>query len=388
MTSTSAPPSATSPGFHLGYRRWLDGLRGIAVLLVLAFHLGLVQGGWIGVDVFFVLSGFLITTLLAQEWQKTGSISFGHFYLRRALRLFPALFSLFLVSYGCTRVLRTQGEATALGREIVVAACYVSNWPSFHHTSMPTLGHTWSLSVEEQFYVLWPVLLFLLLRSGLRRRGVLLVVCVGILVAAGTRDVLHRARPRVEPERGAYVIQMYMGLHTRADTLLVGCLVGLLATGNLLPRTARFRYRTGVASLISVLVIGVMLKVSGLDHSQFYHCLFTAVALMVGVILVRLLSGPVRFGSPLLESSVLVGVGRISYSLYLVHIPIIHWLHPSALGWAAPGMTVLAGGLSFAAALVSYFCIERPCLRLKDRLHAAEPVAGRSERESGGRLAA
>jgi peptidoglycan/LPS O-acetylase OafA/YrhL len=390
VSVSSVPSSAKTPTtFRLGYRRWLDGMRGIAVLMVLAFHLGLIQGGWLGVDIFFVLSGFLITTLLAQEWQKNGSISFRAFYMRRALRLFPALFSLFLVTYVCTRLFRSPDEALSLRREIVVAACYVSNWPSLHGIVLPTLGHTWSLSVEEQFYLLWPVLLFLLLRSGLSRRGVILIVCAGMLTSAVLRDALHRARPRTEPERGAYVFQMYTGLHTRADTLLVGCVVGLLATGNLLPKTPRFRFRTGLAALGSVVILGVMLKVSGLDHSQFYHGLFTAVALMVGVILVRLLSGPVRFVSPLLESRVLVGVGRISYSLYLVHIPIIHWLHAPALGWSAPGMTLLAGALSLAAAIVLYFCIERPCLRLKDRLHSPEPVAAAVEdRRPIGRRAA
>src|SRR5436853_7417068 len=90
---------AASPPFHLGYRRWLDGLRGVAILLVLAFHLGLLPGGSLGVDVFFVLSGFLITTLLVEEWQRHGTISLKHFYLRRALRLWPAFFSLLLM-YG------------------------------------------------------------------------------------------------------------------------------------------------------------------------------------------------------------------------------------------------------------------------------------------------
>src|SRR5436305_4540456 len=104
---TTSPPASVLPipaacpdaeaGFHLGYRRWLDGLRGVAILLVLAFHLGLLPGGSIGVDIFFVLSGFLITTLLVEEWQKHGAISLKHFYLRRALRLLPAFAALLLV---------------------------------------------------------------------------------------------------------------------------------------------------------------------------------------------------------------------------------------------------------------------------------------------------
>src|SRR5437588_2017988 len=101
----SSPPGDADPadqggsvaGFHLGYRRWLDGLRGVAILLVLAFHFGFLPGGSLGVDVFFVLSGFLITTVLVEEWQRRGSISLKNFYLRRALRLLPAFFTLLLI---------------------------------------------------------------------------------------------------------------------------------------------------------------------------------------------------------------------------------------------------------------------------------------------------
>src|SRR5262249_10912041 len=150
------PPGPAS--FHrLGYRRWLDGLRGLAILLVLAFHFGCLAGGSLGVDVFFVLSGFLITTLLVEEWQGRGSIGLKHFYLRRGLRLLPAFLALLLICLACTFFAENAAEAAAGRKEVWVAGCYVSNWPELHRTSMPTLGHTWSLSVEEQFYLLWPV---------------------------------------------------------------------------------------------------------------------------------------------------------------------------------------------------------------------------------------
>src|SRR6516225_3963556 len=96
--------------FHLGYRPWLDGLRGVAILLVLAYHLGLLTAGFLGVDVFFVLSGFLITGLLVEEWQRRGSISFKHFYLRRALRLLPPYFTLLLACYLCVLLFRPAEE--------------------------------------------------------------------------------------------------------------------------------------------------------------------------------------------------------------------------------------------------------------------------------------
>src|SRR5439155_18097163 len=120
----------------------LDGLRGVAILLVLAFHFGLMAGGSIGVDSFFVLSGFLITSLLVEEWQQRGSISLKHFYLRRALRLLPAFGALLLICL-LSSLLLPSADAERRRREVLVAACYVANWPTLHGTPMPILGHTW-----------------------------------------------------------------------------------------------------------------------------------------------------------------------------------------------------------------------------------------------------
>src|SRR6516225_5035441 len=174
-------------GFHLGYRRWLDGLRGLAILMVLAFHLGYLPGGSLGVDVFFVLSGFLITTLLVEEWNRRGSISLKTFYLRRALRLLPAFLTLLLLCTLAGLFLSSAQERPARRQEVIVAGCYIANLPNLHHTPMPILGHTWSLSVEEQFYLLWPLLLVLMLGLKLPRRRILLLVCGGILLSASLR---------------------------------------------------------------------------------------------------------------------------------------------------------------------------------------------------------
>lgn len=370
---------ATPTEFHLGYRRWLDGLRGVAVLLVLACHLGFVAGGFLGVDVFFVLSGFLITTLLVEEWQRRGSISLKHFYLRRALRLWPAFFTLLLICGLAGLLFLSTAEAAALRPEMLVAACYVTNWPALHHVGMPTLGHTWSLSVEEQFYLLWPVLLYGMLRLRLPRRRILLLVCAGIVASASFRLVWYRLHSTPASEKAAAVARLYLGLDSRGDALLVGCLVGLLAAWRLLPTSRRFISGTGVAALASAAALGYLVVNRCLDHAQFYHGLFTGVALMVAAILVRMLSAPSRLGSWLLESAPLVGVGRLSYALYLFHVPIIAWLRPPrGLGWRNPADTLLVAGLSLAAAVLSYYGIERPCLRLKQRFHARNPVPAAS----------
>jgi peptidoglycan/LPS O-acetylase OafA/YrhL len=367
--------------FHLGYRRWLDGLRGVAILMVLAFHLGCLPGGSLGVDVFFVLSGFLITTLLVEEWQRRGSISLKHFYLRRAFRLWPAFFTLLLI-YGLTSLLlQSAVEAMARRREVLIAACYIANWPKLHGVGMPTLGHTWSLSVEEQFYLLWPMLLTTLFWMRLSRRQILFVVCIGILLSASLRAGLYNLHRTPGPEKTANVIRLYMGLDTRADSLLVGCLVGLLAAWDLLPKGRRFISWMGAASLVSCVVLGYLAFNRCLDHSQYYHGLFTAAALMVGVLIVRLLLAPSQLGAVVLQSAPLVGVGRISYGLYLYHIPILHWIRPQPPERLSPERMFLVVALWIAAALVSFVCIERPFLRLKDRLRSRTPV-----REAGSSL--
>lgn len=358
--------------FHLGYRRWLDGLRGLAILLVLAFHLGFVPGGWLGVDVFFVLSGFLITTLLAEEWQKTGSISLRNFYLRRVLRLMPAFLAL-LGALGLISFLLSSAEvASALRWEILVAGCYLSNLQYLHHVSLTALGTTWSLSLEEQFYLIWPLLLLLLFRLGLSRRQILLAVCGGIVAAVLLRMGLYSLHRKPGPDKMENILRLYVSLHTRADTLLVGCLIGLLATGKLLPRSPRFVTAMGLGSVVSAVVLTGMVLKSGLDHSHFYHGGFTLVALMVGCIIVRMLVAPSRIGSVLLESTPLVGAGRISYGLYLFHQPVIYLLQPRGLGWQHPGNVLIVLGLTIAISLLSYYCIERPCLRIKDRLSSRQ----------------
>jgi peptidoglycan/LPS O-acetylase OafA/YrhL len=359
-------------GFRLGYRRWLDGLRGVAILAVLAYHFRFAAGGFLGVDLFFVLSGFLITTILVEEWQRRGAIHLGQFYLRRGLRLLPAFLALLLVGYLAVRLFKPEQAATCLN-ETLIAGCYVANWPALHNTPMPTLGHTWSLSLEEQFYLIWPVLLYLMLRVGLSRRRILLVVACGIIASASHRLVLHRLyRASGEPNLTT-VLRMYTGLDTRADALLVGCLVGLLAVWGLLPNSRRFLAGIKAASILAAAGLGwlVLNRTIHFGKPQLHEGGYTLVALMAGVLIVRMLAAPSRVGARILEWSPLVYVGRLSYSLYLVHIAVIYWVDPTGLGWSYPRQTLLVGALSLAAALISHYGVELPFLRLKHRMSKA-----------------
>jgi peptidoglycan/LPS O-acetylase OafA/YrhL len=223
-----------------------------------------------------------------------------------------------------------------------------------------------------------------MLRMRLSRSVILSLVCTGIVASASMRLILYRLHCGTGPEKAANIIRLYMGLDTRADALLVGCLIGFLAAWGLFPRSQRFVFWTGVGSLVSVTVLGYLAWNRCLDHSQYYHGLFTGVAVMTAVVIVRMLLAPAGPGSVLLQSRPLVGIGRISYGLYLYHIPIIHWVRAGSprLGWTG---AMLAAGLTLVAALVSSIAIERPCLRLKDRIRhrpgtEGTPAAVSSER--------
>src|SRR5262249_16201363 len=169
-------------------------------------------------------------TLLVEEWQGRGSISLKHFYLRRGLRLLPAFLALLLICLACTFFAENAAEAAAGRKEVWVAGCYVSNWPELPRPSLPTFAHTWSLSVEEQFYLLWPVLIYGMLQLKMSRRWILFVVSAGIVASASLRILLYKLHCLPGPHRTATIMRLYMGLDTRADALLVGCLLVLLAT--------------------------------------------------------------------------------------------------------------------------------------------------------------
>src|SRR5438045_1378006 len=175
-----------------GYSASLDGLRALAVLVVMGYHhyLQLLPGGNVGVDVFFVLSGFLITSLLIREWNDTARISLRNFYGRRALRLLPALLGLLSVTEVFALFRLHNDLFWSVQKAIVGALFYAANWMRVVDiNSMGPLPHTWSLSVEEQFYVFWPPILIILLRH-LRRREILIVLFVASTFIAFHRMIL------------------------------------------------------------------------------------------------------------------------------------------------------------------------------------------------------
>ncbi|MGH3108103.1 MAG: acyltransferase family protein, partial [Rubrobacter sp.] len=214
------------------YRPGLDGLRAFAVIAVLLYHADLawIPGGFLGVEVFFVISGYLITALLLAEWRLRGRIDLKTFWLRRARRLLPALYVL-LVATLTFAVVFLPGEIAGLRGDVLAALGYVTNWylifgqeSYFEAVGRPSLlQHLWSLAVEEQFYLIWPPILALGLCIGatrLRRRRVLTVVIFGAVASAMAMALLYV--PGVDPSR------IYYGTDTRATGLLCGAALAFL----------------------------------------------------------------------------------------------------------------------------------------------------------------
>ncbi len=376
-------------GFRLGYRPELDGLRGLAVLAVMAYHCDLrrvVPGGFLGVDLFFVLSGFLITALLLREHRQTGRIHLPRFYLRRALRLLPALFVMLAVC--CVwAMLRTKPDrAAVIYQAALLTACHAANGAAYWSVPMDLLSHAWSLSLEEQFYVVWPILLVLLLRFGAGPRRIAWLVGTGIAASALVRAALWLSPWPAGP------LAATTSLIARADSLLAGCLVGLLASAGRLPESPGGRRALRAAAGVSTIFL-LLLGIMGRNGAPYLVLGgYTAVAAAAAVVIAALMNSPPRLASRVLGAPVLVRVGRISYGLYLWHFPLlsltpklIHGFIPMThrlRGLDAP----LAYALAFAAATVSYCAVERPFLRWKAQLgepSVCTPISARSSIRSG-----
>ncbi|MCW2548222.1 MAG: Acyltransferase family, partial [Mycobacterium sp.] len=242
--------------------RGLDGLRAIAVVAVLLYHADLdsVPGGFLGVDIFFVLSGFLITSLLLREWQDTGGIGFGRFYLARGRRLLPGLFGL-LVGTAAAALIFAPDAIAALRRALIPSVFYYSNWSSIYsHTSYfeqtgrpPLLLHLWSLAVEEQYYLVWPVVVLMLLRKfrgEAGRRAVRKLAIWGALLSTGWMaylSVRHGFPVPNDPSRA------YYGTDTHAAGLLLGSALACAWPLGQLPKLVRYERTifdlTGLAAL-------------------------------------------------------------------------------------------------------------------------------------------
>jgi peptidoglycan/LPS O-acetylase OafA/YrhL len=346
---------------RLGYVPQLDGIRALALLAVVAYH-GTVwpTGGFLGVDIFFVLSGFLITSVLVRERQQQGAFSFSRFYLRRGLRLLPALFAM-VALYLVVAALLDTGK---IGRHVLDAGATVlpaANIPRAFQKPRPVyLATAWSLSVEEHFYLLWPPLLAWLagrVRDPRRLAG--LVAALSFIAWAYRVALL---------EAGVHQSRLYYLIDTRADGLLLGSALGVLYGAGLLPAElpAPGRRALSAAAAAVAAAWAVLLFTAGFDDRANHLWRFAFMAMSTGIVIVSALCLPRSLVHRVLGCQPLVGLGRISYGFYLWHYPVFLFLARDA-GMALRWILLIGGPLSLATALASYRWIESPALRFKGR---------------------
>jgi peptidoglycan/LPS O-acetylase OafA/YrhL len=342
----------------------LDGMRGLAVLAVMLTHAiygaPRLQGGSIGVDIFFVLSGFLITYLLVREYDHNSQqISFGKFYARRALRLGPALLALLLAVTIWGWVFFERESAQSNLNDALITLFYAANWARAFEIHPPQLlGHAWSLSIEEQFYLLWPVILLLLLR-GIRSR----MRIVYLIGAGAIASWMLRVWMAID---GASINRLYNGLDTRADTLLVGCGLGVLLASNLIRDDARPAIAARLKPLapVSAAVFATIVLYANWQSPHMYYWLFAVVEVLVALLILQIFVADSSATKTFFSLRPLVWVGTISYGLYLWHYPIYVLL--KGYGMTHKGI-VFGTVLTFSIAAVSYYAMEKPILRFKDR---------------------
>ncbi|MGF7238354.1 MAG: acyltransferase family protein, partial [Frankia sp.] len=358
-----------------GSRHWpaLDGLRAIAVLAVLLYHAGVtwLPGGLLGVDLFFVLSGFLITGLLLGEWNRSGRIDLARFWGRRARRLLPALLVLLLAVCAYARFVASPTQAASLRDDGLATLFYVGNWrfalshQGYFDTTAPSpLRHTWSLAVEEQFYLVWPLVVILVLGLASRRapkkrraprpaaRLLRRVALVGAVGSAATAAVMSTA--------GVNDSRIYYGTDTRSQALFVGAALAatLVLRGEPTGRAKRAILATaGAVAMGAVLV--VFATVGG-QSTGLYQGGFLALAVAVVVALASVVMLPASPLARALSVPPLRYVGRISYGLYLYHWPLFLTMTAGRTHLTGHALLGARFAATFVVAAVSARFVEQP----------------------------
>ncbi|MGQ0792546.1 MAG: acyltransferase family protein [Deltaproteobacteria bacterium] len=346
--------------FRLGYMPFLDGMRGFGILLFMAWHADApyLRGSFVYLNVFFVLSGFLITSLLIKEWDRHGEISLGKFYARRALRLLPALVVMLTLYVAASFFLLSNPFDHFVDALLVLF--YASNWTRAFGLDRPSLlGHAWSLSIEEQFYLLWPVILILMLRFMPSPRRMLAFAVLGIVLITAYRIDMAAA--------GATIERLYNGFDTRGDSLLLGCALGIVLSSNLIRASAPTLQITRILSFIGAAgMLAIFQFADWRELSTYYYMLSLCDIFSTLIILDMVLSPSPGIVKRLFEAPLFVWTGKISYGLYIWHFPIFRALQIK-LGWDWYLVLAVGGAMTFAVASASYYLLERPFLRMKTR---------------------
>lgn len=354
----------------------LNGIRAVAVTLVFFAHGGLewIVPGGLGVTIFFVLSGYLITTLMRREYAGTGAIHLRAFYLRRLLRLMPPLFIVVAAAAALSGLNVIEGDFSLRG--LLSVLFYFGNYHIINagYNELPDgLGVVWSLAVEEHYYLLYPPLAIALLRSAQPRVAVavLATFCAAIF---GWRCWLYL--------HGATEHYLMMATDTRADSILIGCLMGFWHNPVFAAAPARNPRRdAAILASCAVLLIATLAY-----RTEFFRLTarYTVQSLAIAPLIYLAVTNAARAPFHWLNSRPMVYLGTVSYTIYLSH-QIIHYFverHWPHLGW--PAVLALAAVLTLAVAELMRRWVEQPCARLRKQLHtraardpALHPAAAR-----------
>lgn len=361
MTSTSHPHTS------LPYRPAIDGLRAFAVLSVMLYHMvpAALPGGWFGVDVFFVISGFLITALLLAEYRRRrGRIDLLGFWMARARRLLPALFVVLAAVLFAAAFLTLPGRTGNVAGDVLATLGYVANWrfvlgdeAYFGQVASPSpVRHAWSLAVEEQFYLVYPLLLIGLLALVRRRATLVTILALGAAASALLMSLLHH--PGLDPSR------VYYGTDTRAHQLLVGAAVAAFTSGG--PGAVdreRVRVLDRWCRRLALPALAVVLSASwwaGRAQSALFEGWAVVLSLLICIVLVAATSPSSSLAQRVLSWEPLRRIGLVSYGLYLWHWPIVIFLNDQVLPWPTPARVALQASLTALLSWLSYRFVERP----------------------------
>lgn len=343
----------------LGYRPVLDGLRGIAIFLVMLTHTDVLPNGYVGVDLFFALSGFLITTLLYEEWDRTGGISLKRFYGRRARRLLPALGLLIVVALAVDVVCYPM-TGWPFAWKALTSVLFVNNWlaATGHANDLGSLNPTWSLAQEEQFYLVWPIVLIVLLRCRARPRFVagVLLVAIGLLMVAAPRSTVP-----------AYSV--YYSPAARAAELLFGCLGAVIWRHRLLgiPQLIKDRLPVEMAAMLTqrrlwrglvALVLAYLFVRLLFNYQLSTQQVYLSACLLAVPLIINLVGTPDSLLARAIACPPLRFLGRVSYALYLIHLlmrNVIYHYMPNGNLYVNALLTI---SVSVALAAISWRLVE------------------------------
>ena len=311
----------------LGYVPAIDGLRAVSVCAVIAYHAGwsALPGGFLGVEVFFVISGFLITSLMLEERESSGRVSLRKFWLRRFRRLMPALVTMLIVTLFAVTFVWTTA-APDFRRDALASVLYVSNWwqifgvdvPYFGTGSLPVLRHLWSLAVEEQWYLVWPIVFV-----GLIGRATVHRIRLGVLAAATSLVVMGLTAVAFIPDDESRTNLLYLGTHTRSSGILAGAALALLWV----PKTDRVSTRRPLGGMITVVTLGVVALVGffmvtlHVEDEALYRGGLAATSIATVVVIASVVRRNSGLVGEFLALPIFVAIGKRSYGLYLWHWP-------------------------------------------------------------------